>query len=278
MEWSVISALIYGALGGLFEFLPVSPEIHQKLMLKLTGLTPSDSSLSLAVHIGALLAMILACYGKIGKLYREQKIAALPHRHRKRQPDTVSLIEIRLLKTAGIPAALSCFLAAFLQSYLNRFWLLAILVFFNGIVIALPQYMTRANKDTRSVSPLDVFLMGLSGVIGMLPGFSRMGVLYSVGAMRGMDRQYCLDFTYILAIAWLAALCVVDIGVMVFSGGVAFTGTTFFNGVFACVAAFGAGFGGIQLMRFLIVKNDLGGFAYYNWGLAMFAFIFYLIG
>ena len=278
MDWNGISALIYGALGGLFEFLPVSPEIHQKLMLKLMGFTPPDYSITFAVHIGALLAIVFAYYGKLGKLYREQKIAALPPKRRKRQPDTVSLMEIRLLKTAGIPAVASCVLAAFLQAYLNRLWLLVILIILNGIVIALPQYMTRANKETRSLSPLDAFFVGLSGIIGMLPGFSRFGVLYSVGAMRGMGRQYGLDFTYMLAIVWLAALCVVDIGIMIFSAGVAFTGATFFQGVLACAAAFGAGFGGIQLMRFLVVKNDLGDFAYYNWGLAMFTFIFYLIG
>lgn len=278
MEWNVVSALFYGALGGLFEFLPVSPELHQRLMLKLTGLALPDSSISLAVHIGAFLAIVLASYGKIGKLYREHKIAALPSRHRKRQPDTVSLMEIRLLKIAAIPAVLSCFLAAFLHSYLNRSWLLIVLAVLNGILISLPQYMTRANKDTRSCSPLDAFLVGFSGVVGMLPGFSRFGVLYSVGTIRGMGRQYCLDFTYMLGIPWLIALCVIDIGVMIFSGGASFAGATFLQCIFACAAAFGAGFGGIRLMRFLVVKNDLGGFAYYNWGVAMLAFIFYLIG
>ena len=278
MEWNGFFALIYGALGGLFEFLPVSPEVHQELMLRLCGLSSARGNLSLAVHIGALLAVIFAYYGKLSKLIAEKKIASLPMRQRKRQPDTVSLTELRLLKMAAIPMVLSCVLWAFLQQYFARFWALIILVILNGIVVLLPQHMMRANKDARATSPLDALLVGLSGVVGALPGFSRMGILASVGTMRGLGRQFCLDFIYLLAIPWLIALGLIDIGTMLFVGGAAFTGVTFFQGVLACAAAFGAGLGGIQLMRFIVVKNDLGGFAYYNWGLAMFAFVVYLIG
>lgn len=278
MEWNGIFALIYGALGGLFEFLPVSPEVHQEVMRRLCGLTPPDGNLSLAVHIGALLAVLFAYYGKISKLVTEKKIASLPMRQRKRQPDTVSLMEFRLVKTAAIPIVLFCLLSALVQQYLARFWVLIILVILNGVVVLVPQHMTRANKDARATSPLDALLVGLSGMIGALPGFSRMGILFSVGTMRGLGRQFCLDFTFLLAIPWLITLGLIDIGTMLFVGGATFTGATFFQGILACVAAFGVGLGGIQLMRFVVVKNDLGGFAYYNWGLAMLAFVIYLIG
>ena len=38
MDWNWLFGLIYGTLGGFFEFLPVSPLLHQKVLLKLTGL------------------------------------------------------------------------------------------------------------------------------------------------------------------------------------------------------------------------------------------------
>lgn len=277
MEWNGLWGLIYGLLSGLFEFLPVSPQVHQQVLLKLTGLKAPGHGLALAVHIGALAAVILSYYPKIGKLLRERKIASRPKRSRKRQPDPVSLMELRLLRIASVPVILSCLLAPWLGQYVTGLWLLAILAAVNGIAVLLPHYMARANKDARSLSPLDVLLVGFGGVVGAVPGLSRMGILTSVGSMRGADRRFCLDFAFLVSVPALAALCIGDLLMLLFSGD-AQAGAMFFPGVLACLAAFGAGFAGIRLMQFLAVKNDYESLAYYNWGLAMFTFIIYLIG
>jgi len=48
-----------------------------------------------------------------------------------------------------------------------------------------------------------------------------------------------------------------------------------------CLLAAGSAFGGAWLamviMRFLSVKSSFYGFAYYNWGLALFSFLVYLM-
>ena len=277
MEWNWLWGLVYGALGGLFEFLPVSPQVHQEVFRKLTGLEDAGYGLSFAVHLGALAAVVLSYYGSISKLFQEQKIAGQPRRKRKRQPDFVSLMQLRLLKIAAVPVILSCLLAPWLSQYVDGMWQLAILAVLSGIVVLLPHYMSRANKDARALSPLDAALIGLGGVLGAVPGFSRVGALMSVASMRGADRQFGLEFTYLLAIPALAALCIGDLAMVIFAGAPQ-TGVSFFAGVMACAAAFGAGFAGIRLMRFLAVKDGYESLAYYSWGLAMFTFILYLIG
>lgn len=277
MEWNWLFGLVYGALGGLFEFLPVSPQVHQEVIRKLTGLENAGYGLSFAVHLGALAAVILSHYGSISKLLHEQKIAGQPKRRRKRQPDFVSLMQLRLLKIAAVPVILSALLCPWLSQYFDGLWLLAIMAVLSGIVVLLPHYMSRANKDARSLSPLDATLIGLSGILSAVPGFSRVGLLTSVASMRGADRQFGLDFTYLLAIPALVALCVGDLGMLIFTGTPP-VGVSFFAGVMACVAAFGAGVAGIRLMRFLAVKDGYESLAYYSWGLAMFTFILYLIG
>ena len=277
MEWNWLLGLIYGALGGLFEFLPVSPQVHQEVFRKLTGLEDAGHVLSLVVHLGALAAVILSYYGSISKLFHEQKIAGQPKRRRKRQPDFVSLMQLRLLKIAAVPIILSCVTAAWLSQYISGLWLMVIITVLSGIVVLLPHYMSRANKDARTLSPLDATLIGLGGVLGAVPGFSRVGLLTSVASMRGADRQFGLDFTYLLAIPALASLCIGDLAMLIFTGAPE-AGISFFAGVAACIAAFGAGFAGIRLMRFLAVKDGYESLAYYSWGLAMFTFILYLIG
>lgn len=276
MEWDGLFGLVYGLLGGLFEFLPVSPQVHQEVFLKLTGLDAPGYGFSLAVHLGALAAVIVSYYASIGKLYREQKIASQPKRNRKRQPDFVSLMKLRLLKIAAVPMVLSCLLTPWLSRYFGRVWLVAIMTFLSGIVVLLPHYMIRANKDARTLSPLDATLVGMGGILGAITGFSRVGLLTSVASMRGTDREFALEFTYLLMIPALTALCIGDFGMIIFAG--ASTAVPIFAAVLACAAAFGAGFAGIRFMRFLAVKVGYESLAYYSWGLAMFTFVLYLIG
>ena len=127
------------------------------------------------------------------------------------------------------------------------------------------------------MSPLDATLIGLGGALGAVPGVSRVGALVSVSSMRGLDAPYGLKFTFMLMIPALAASCVGDLMMLAISGHMQI-GISFFTGVLACIGAFGSGIVAIRLMRFLSVKGNYEGFAYYNWGLAMFAFIIYLIG
>lgn len=276
MEWNGLSGLVYGFFSGLFEFLPVSPQVHGQVLLKIMGLKDAGYGLSLAVHLGALAAVIVSYYASISKLIREQKIAGQPKRNRKRQPDFVSLMKLRLLKIAAVPTVLSSLAAPWLSQYFGRMWLVAILTVLSGVVVLLPHYMTRANKDARTLSPLDATLIGVGGILGAIPGFSRVGLFTSVASMRGADRQFALEFTYLLMIPALAALCVADLGMIIVAGASA--EVPFIAGVLACATAFGAGFAGIRLMRFLAVKAGYEGLAYYSWGLAMFSFVLYLIG
>ena len=276
MEWNGLSGLVYGFFSGLFEFLPVSPQVHGQVFLKIMGLGDAGYGLSMAVHLGALAAVIVSYYASISKLTREQKIATQPKRNRKRQPDFVSLMKLRLLKIAAVPTVLSCLITPWISQYVNRMWLVAIMTVLSGVVVLLPHYMTRANKDARTLSPLDATLVGMGGILGAVPGFSRVGLFTSVASMRGADREFALEFTYLLMIPALAALCVADLGMIIIAG----TSATvpFFAGVLACAAAFGAGFAGIRFMRFLAVKVGYESLAYYTWGIAMFSFVLYLIG
>ena len=277
MEWNWLLGLLYGALGGLFEFLPVSPQVHQEVLLKLAGANAPGYGMSFAVHLGALAAVILSYFGSISKLVNERKIASQPKRKRNRQPDFVSLMQLRLLKIAAVPTVLSCLFTPWVSQYINGSWALALITVLSGIVVFLPHYMSRANKDARALSPLDATLIGLGGILGVLPGFSRVGALTSVASMRGADRQFALDFTYLLAIPALSALCIGDLAMLI-STGAPQVSVPFLAGLMTCVAAFGAGFAGIRFMRFLAVKAGYEGLAYYSWGLAMLTFILYHIG
>ena len=275
MEWNWLGSFLYGIVGGVFAFLPISADTHQVLCSQLLGLPAVPGELSLGIHLGGVIAIIVSLYSYLGRLRREYKIAAIPPRRRKRQPDTASLMEIRLLKVAVIPAVLSCIVSPFLRNLVSVRWAMALLTAVNAFVVLLPQYTRTANKDSRSLSGLDALLIGLSGILGAVPGLSRMGMMTTTASLRGTDRTFALNFTYLLSLPVLLGLCVGEIWMLLAGNG---TGIGLMCGLLAMLASFGAGFTGIRIMRFLAVGVGYSGFAYYGWGLSMFIFILYLIG
>lgn len=278
MEWNWLHSLLVGAVGGFFTFLPVPSDVQQDLIMQLNGVKAYPASFRLAVRLGCLIALLLVYYGRVAKLRREYRIASLPARRRKRQPDTVSLMERKLLRIAVVPSIASVVLAPWISSLFGRVWMLAIVLCLNGVLLLLPEYMPGSNKDARSLSPLDSLLIGMSGMLSIIPGISRMATLLSVAKIRGTDQQYALDFTYLLMLPTLAAMCLADMVVLVLGGGNIFAGWMFLYGLLAMLSAAASAYAGIMLMRFLAVKAGFSGFAYYSIGLGMFTFILYLIG
>ena len=278
MEWNWLHSILYGAIGGFFEFLPVPPNAQQELMMRLSGATEGAASLTPAVYLGCLLAVFFIFYSHIAKIRREKRIAAIPARRRKRQPDAISLMEWKLLRMGMIPLIISVILMPLLAGYFKRVWVLAIILCINGALILLPQYLSGSNKDARSLSPLDALLIGLSGILGVIPGISRVAAMTACAKMRGADQQFTIDFTYLLLIPALVAACLTEFVILVLGGTSLFTGWMFLHGLLAVVSSAASAFAGITLMRFLAVKIGFSGFAYYSIGVGMFTFILYLIG
>lgn len=274
MQPNWLESLIYGLISGLSEFLPVSSEAHRALFLRLTG-TVDEAGLRLAVHIGAFLSLLIFCTPMLSHFRRERKIAAVPKKHRRRQPDIRSLLDIRVLRTAGI-ALLVAFLAYPIVGRLyERLWVLAIFLAINGMLLYVPQFLPGANKDSQSLSSLDAVLIGLAGGAGVIPGISRVGASVSVGLTRGADRRYALDTGLLLSIPALIVLALIDCGgLFAGAGGItAFSVARYFT---AAVGSFAGSYCAVSILRFLAVRAGFSGFAYYCWGAALFSFVLYL--
>lgn len=66
-------------------------------------------------------------------------------------------------------------LAAIFLGTFDSLPVLAGMLFLNGVLVLLPQFLPTANKDSRSMTRLDGILMGLGGALGAVPGFSQTG-------------------------------------------------------------------------------------------------------
>ena len=188
---SILKSIFFGLVMGLTRILPVSAGAHQQVLFRLFGVT-QGALLSLLCHVGILAALYWDNRVLLARLSRERKLAAIPPRRRKRPLDTQILLDGRLARTAAIFSGVGVLAAIFLGTF-DSLPILAGMLFLNGVLVLLPQFLPTANKDSRSMTRLDGILMGLGGALGAVPGFSQTGGVLTAAVARGADRTTSLS-------------------------------------------------------------------------------------
>lgn len=275
MDMSWLESLLYGLISGLTEFLPVSSRAHQVLLRKLFGGEAAGLT-DLMAHLGMLTALLTCCRGQIAKLRREQRLARIPKRRRKRQPDQRVRLDGRIVRTALLPLLLGFVFYLKCAELGEKLYLLSIFCILNGVILFLPALLPHGNKDSRSMSALDGWLLGLGAAMAVVPGISRIGVTHSVATMRGADRQNGLNWALLLSIPALMVLAAFDCYSMFAANALALSFPVLLKSILVWAASFGGAYTGIFILRFLSVNAGYSGFAYYSWGMALFTFILYL--
>ncbi len=275
MTLSWLECLIYGLISGFAEFVPVSSLAHQALYLKLLG-KENDPVLRCCGYLGAFIATLICCMPTLERMRKERRIAALPKKRRRRQPDRATLLESRVLKMAAVTMVVLFLGYSLVDGLHQNLWLLAILAAVNGIVLYVPEYLPGANKTAQSLSGLDAMLIGLAAGCGMIPGISRLGASTSAALVRGTERRYALELSLLLSLPALAVLMVLT-ALSAIPAMTALSGGLVLRGLLVSATSFGAAYLAIFLMRFLAVRVGFGAVSYYCWGFALFTLILYLI-
>lgn len=272
---SFLESLLYGFLSGLTEFLPVSSQAHQAILLRLFGLTYREPARDVFVHIAILLALITGCRPMFNSILREQRLASTSRR--RRSGDRRSTHELRLFRVAAFPLIIGLICYALARKIENNLIMLALMFLVNGIIVIIPEYVRHGNKDGRFMTGLDGIFLGIFGAFSAVPGISRVGSMSFYSTLRGVERGHSLNWAYLLSVPALILFIVFDI-VNLFTlplGTVSFVSVIFY--LVSASAAYCGGYFGILLMRYLSVHTGYAGFAYYSWGAAMFTFVLYLI-
>ena len=276
MEWGWLHSLLLGLIAGFSEFLPVSADAHRILFQRFTGAGNETGGFALICHISILLALLLSCRPQMERIRRERRIASVPKRRRKRQPDPKVLLDVRVLKTAGVPVLIGSAAYLLMQEQGNRLWLLAIFLAVNGIIVYIPQIRRSGNKDSRTMSALDSLLFGFGSALASVPGLSRVGCGVAALQLRGADRQYALELGLLLSVPALVVLIGFDVYAVIAAAAV-LSFELILHYILAAAAAFAGAYFGIMLMRFLAVNAGFSGFSYYCWGAALLTLFLYLM-
>ena len=274
---SLFASVIYGFISGMTEILPVSSQANQMVMRQVFGVPHKEPIRDLLVHIAVLAALLLACRGMINKIRREQILA---HRMR-RNPSQVhalkSVYDMRLVRSATPVMCLGIFLGVFMLDFYDKRLLFSFMLIVNAVITTVPNYMHQGNRDTRSMSGIDGLLIGLGAAFSAIPGISRNGAIMSMTLLREADKRNGVTWALLLTMPALLVLMLVDLISMFTVGIGTITLMTFAGYLLSALAAFAGTYLAVLLLRSLIERTDFSGFAFYDFGLALFSFVLYLI-
>lgn len=272
MNPGVLQSLLYGFISGLTEFLPVSAETHRMFFTQMTGMYPEPPLLRLCVRLFSVLGLLLACHNTLMRMRREQKLSLIPARRRRRKPDAAVLLQRRMVISTAFPLVLGLLFTVRCAEFADLLWLQGVVLILNGLILYLPQFMLRGNKDARAMSGFDSLLIGLSGALSVFSGFSRMATMVSFARMRGADKGFAVELALLLCIPALLCLCLIDFFLLISAQA----SPGFLQCLSASAAAFAGSFLGVHVIRYFGRRPGFTAFAYYSWGAALLAFVLYL--
>ncbi len=269
---NVLESLVYGFAAGISEVMPISSQAHRHIIGNLFGAQQYDPVLNLLVSIAAVIAILPGASGILEQIRRSGRSRI--HMGARYSQNTGLA---RFLKNAILSMLIVYFVCHYWLGTSVSLLYISICLLLNGLALFVPCRLIQGNKTAAHMSLLDSLLMGASGALSALPGFSGVGLMTSALVARGTQRQRAFQWALALVVPLIAVSVLTDfISVFTLGSGVVFA-TNFFGYLFAILGGYLGGYIGVFLMKNIINRSDFAGFAYYCWGASLFSFLLYLI-
>ncbi|MBU2035108.1 MAG: undecaprenyl-diphosphate phosphatase [Candidatus Omnitrophica bacterium] len=234
----MIKYIILGITQGLTEFLPVSSSGHLVIMQRILGLPGEELVLSVVLHLGTVLAILVFLYKDIIKLFRNFKLVLL------------------ILLVTVITGAIGISGKDFFKSLFSgpEYSVLGLLA--TGIILILTKKIRGHGREDLNFK--DALILGFTQAIAIIPGISRSGITISTLLFRGLSPDVVFRFSFLASIPVIlgaALLEVKDISLS-FQGHVS-------NLIAGFIFSFLAGIIALLLLRRIILNAKFHYFGYY---------------
>ena len=277
MELNWLQSILFGLVSGAADIIPVSGQAHRLLLLKFFGVNQMPNLLALVLHLSVAAALYLSSQGQFVRMNRARALARIPKKKRKRPLDMRSMMDWSLIKTMLVPTVIGLLLNSRVRGWSVNMFLIAGMLFLNGLILYIPQFLPTSNRDSRTLTRLEGVLMGLGAGASVLPGISTVGIMVSIASVCGIERLYGLNMTFIVKLFFLIGLMVYDVLAIITDGLGGLTVMLLAQYLFTGLLSFGASMFAIRLLRRLAPEHGFHTFGVYCWGLALFTFILNLV-
>lgn len=202
---NILSAILYGIIQGLTEFLPVSSSGHLAIAGAILGkgdIEADNFTFFILLHLATLVAVLIvyakdvfplipAFFRLVRKLFRGK--------HRLSDFDECERMVIFVL-IATLPLIAAVFINDYVEAMSSYVKIVGGILIFNGIVLFLSDRISAGNKDLGEIKPKNALAVGLCQLLAIFPGLSRSGSTITGGRLCGFSREFAVKFSFILSI------------------------------------------------------------------------------
>lgn len=269
-----LKAIILGIVQGATEFLPVSSSGHLSVFQHFMGLS-GDGSLQLTVflHIGTLVAVIAVYYKTFWKLLKEigKTIRDLFARNlsTKHVSDDRHMLYMMVLSCVPLlflflPIGGGRDLKDLVEGFANDSDILleGFCFLVTALLLFAGTYASRTKKNIRPVvEGKDAWWVGVAQLAAAaFPGISRSGSTIATGMLRGVNKDYMVEYSFVLGTPAVLAAAVLEIKDALEGGAMAIGIGPILVGI---VVAAVVGVAAIKLLEWLVNKDKFQFFGYY---------------
>ncbi|MCX7927351.1 MAG: undecaprenyl-diphosphate phosphatase [Candidatus Omnitrophica bacterium] len=230
--------ILLGIIQGLTEFLPISSSGHLVLLQNIFGFKGEELEISIVLHLGTLLAVVIFFFGQIKQALRN----------------------IRIIGFITVVTAITAVVAVLTKDMVELLFSSAkVLVFswlFSGLLLI---YTKKVPLNTRNnINTTDSVFVGLSQAVAIIPGISRSGITIATLLLRGVDKLNAFSFSFLISIPAVLGATLLEAKEINF----AFTKNPidFFMGF---LSSFVSGLFGLWLLKRILTKAGFYWFGYY---------------
>lgn len=199
---NVLSAVFYGILQGLTEFLPVSSSGHLALCQNLLGFGDGYFTFDILLHLSTLAAvcfvyrsdvkeLISSFFRLTGKvLHGEFRFSALDSGERM----------VLSLMIASLPLAAAVFVGDFAEALYANTAAIGFLLIVNGVMLFISDRLPEKKRTFEGIQPRHALTVGVFQLFALLPGLSRSGTTITGCRVCGMKKEDAVKFSFLLSI------------------------------------------------------------------------------
>lgn len=192
----MLSAIIWGLVQGLTEFLPISSSGHLVLVpafLRAAGFDLEEPSLAVSavLHLGTLLAILIYFRADIVRLFRFRT-------------DGESRRLWILLVIGTLPALVGLPLEGTLERLQDDPRNVGIALLGTCLLLLVGSRLAGGQRHLDEARPLDALVIGLFQALALIPGISRSGSTIVAGSGRGLTPLEAARYSFLLGIPTIA--------------------------------------------------------------------------
>ena len=191
---TIFQAIIFGAVQGLTEFLPISSTAHLILLPWFLGWPDPGLTFDVALHLGTLVALLM--YFRVEWTALIQSAFGIL-RGRTQSPDARMAM---MIVVATIPAAAAGVLFEHkVEEALRAPQLIGVMLIVMAVVLVIAEIVGRRKKNLDDISWADAVTVGLAQAFAIVPGVSRSGSTITAGLFLSMKRDAAARFSFYLS-------------------------------------------------------------------------------